>query len=161
MRSPSNCLFAKEIFEGNPLEVYKPLEVLINKHIDKEWDKSHLLSFTSKKRIAMRYALNLDKEKDVENESDKSNECDRLDEWDYIVTTIKLSKLNPVLTKYTGIYNCEYHSHKILLINVSEALNSIDGISPETIRKSNDDSEWLIMPLEPMPDKSGCLMDSK
>lgn len=150
----SNCVCAKELFGGNSLDIYKPLKYLINRHVDEEWDKSHFISFTSEIKRAKQYALNLDRSKDAENEFCYLDECTRLDNWDCLIITIKLSELKPVFIN-AGIYRCYYNTHEVLLINISEAMNSIKGINQETLRKSQVDSEWLIMSLDPMPDTIG------
>lgn len=141
-----NCIFTKLATGGDPLEIYKPLSELINRHVDFKWNKSHCLSFTSIREKAVEYATYPDnlKERDLIS-------SERLDSWEFIIATLPVAKLNPVeIEAMPGVYICEYAGHRAMLINLQVAIRYIEGITSNTKEFSERDWEWLAVPLDLM-----------
>lgn len=150
------CLFSDFIHTnmingGNPNDIYKPLEQLLVKHIDKGWPKTHFLSTTDKLKIARKYALHFD-------DADKANEyfdnylykCSpsKGDDWKYLIAKICLKNVDFKETENSGVYlGCYYNNeiHSMLLINVIKAISEHNS---EAYKKAKEDKEWLILPLD-------------
>lgn len=141
-----DCLFTKLAEGGNPLEIYKPLSELINKHVDYHWDKSHCLSFTEQRKKAVEYATYPDNLKEEE-----LMPSERLEDWEFVIATLPVCELNPIeCDTVPGIYTCNYECHRALLIDLQVAIRYIEWITANTKEFSTRDWEWLIVPLDPM-----------
>lgn len=143
----SNGGSGQEIFNSSLVEA-------VNRHVHLGWSKTHFLSFSESHARAMTFAagpeghtLNLTYE----------------ELWDGAVITIDTRLFSSWQEVEPGIYRCTYHGRmmipeknhlvQVLLIDVVSYLqHQIDtgyiGLN-DALEKATQDSEWLILPLDP------------
>ena len=138
------------ILKGDPSEIYKPLHVLIYKHISVGWTKTHFISFTSKEDIARKYGLGYNKEYNKKTFDLKYRNSYDPKQCEFVIYHLKTNDIE-FKEIDTGIYSGSYGSNNILLIDVVKALsNECDA----KINATND-FEWLIFPMNKMNDGGG------
>jgi hypothetical protein len=142
----------------------QPLNELIVKHIGVGWNKTHFLSFSSNKDIALKYGS--DKENIEEVYNDNEN-------WDFLLFTFSTELLikEKIIEVSTGVYKAEFHPNckeflptfTIILINCYDYLSHITEGNKLNFKKeinnAKKDSEWLILPANLM--RNGFELTSK
>ncbi|MEQ3219765.1 hypothetical protein [Butyricimonas virosa] len=156
-------LYTNLIHGGNPAEIFfTELGDLVKKHIDPGWHKTHFLSFTSKESQAQRYALHIDNEKYAEQiiYNEYINCRIEKDKWDFIIAKLYKHRVDyKEYTSYRGVYLGSYlddqnQTHNICLIDAQEYLKQMSPNAQKAYNNAKRDQEWLVLPLDPMPDNS-------
>jgi hypothetical protein len=156
---------------GSGLEIFlQPLIDSVNKHVAEGWAKTHFLSFSSSRSIAMMYAA-------VEQKRPLLK-VGVSEYWDAALTTLDTNNFVSRREVEQGMFVCRYSGRKlignhslpivqkiaravanrkngsqlveILLVDVARFLDKYTqpDIS-EAINNSHRDQEWLVLPLEP------------
>lgn len=158
-----NHLYTNLIDSGNPAEIFTTdLDELVKKHIEPPgWDKTHFLSFTTEESQAKRYALHLDNEKDAEQITNNDYcHADINGKWDFIIAKLDNSLVSYEKYKssrgvYLGSYRDNHNQkHNICLIDAQEYLKQMPLNAQKAYNNAKRDQEWLVLPLDPMPDNS-------
>jgi hypothetical protein len=129
----------------------QPLKQSVNRHVSIGWGKTHFLSFSEDKNIAMYYACN-------DKECEETYEIK--DDWDFALMTFETSRLTNMKQVDKGIYQAEFAptcyeflpSFKIFLIDIVthlKALINLDIDLTAAILNAERDREWLILPAFP------------
>ena len=143
-------LFTRLLDGGNPSEIYQSLDVLIQKHVDIGWKKTHFLSFSESEDMAKRYGLYLEPNADLP----------KLDEWyEGSVEKFALIQMNPDKIRFErykeGVYCGKYapgfkenegKAIEILLIDVVKWIENNKSNSSKALINSRRDKEWLVLP---------------
>lgn len=138
---------------GSGKEIFnRPLQQSINAHVSIGWDKTHFLSFSESKDIALHYGCNDNNYEEIYDEKG---------DWDFALITFKTSLLDSNIRQVGhGIYSANFIPtckeflplFKILLIDVVthlESLNILNTDLRDAIFKAERDKEWLILPAYP------------
>jgi hypothetical protein len=136
----------KEIFN-------QPLKKSITKHVSTGWGKTHFLSFSENKEVALHYG----------SQDKLFDETYELKEyWDFALLTLQTNRISQHSLKSidNGVYSAEFPptckeflpSFRMIIINVEAHLKSIndsDSCFMDAINKAKRDKEWLILPTFP------------
>ncbi len=151
----SGLLLTNLISGGNGTEILNSSIIhLINRHISTGWDKTHFLSFTTNKNIALHYGSSNRAFDEVYDETLY---------WDFAVFTFDTTNLiqDSIKEISSGIYSAQFlpncreflPSYKLILIDALTHLKSITDKSVinliTAIEKAKQDSEWLVLPASP------------
>jgi hypothetical protein len=129
----------------------QPLKQSVNRHVSIGWDKTHFLSFSEDKSVAMHYASN---GKECEETYEINND------WDFALVTFQTCRLTNIKQIVKGIYQAEFvptcyeflPSFKIILIDVVTHLKGLINLNIDlttAIFNAEKDKEWLILPAYP------------
>ena len=150
--SSSNVLLTNLQNSGNGQEIFtKKLYDLAGLHIYPGYGKTHFLSFSENKQVAMHYGSQ------GRNWEYHHKNC----EWDFFILTLNLSGLSTCNTFkiFEGIYQIEYESALVefngegraLLIDSMAYLQKIKkmgvDIKPQVFNNLKEDREWLLLPI--------------
>jgi len=142
---------------GDGREIYvEPLQSLVTKHVHPGWSKTHFLSFSSDKNIALSYAMRCTNEEAEQKFEGHFENLNDTDDWNFALLEcstdkIKLNLLEPGV--YEGLFQAnllEFRQkpYRIILINVVDFLKSTGDNQQysHAIGNAKRDQEWLILP---------------
>jgi hypothetical protein len=157
---------------GNGREIFtRPVKESIKNHVAIGWHKTHFLSFSENKSVALRYSC-------AHNEVEEVDECN--EHWDFAILTLDTSLfIKESINKIdAGIFVAEFlptskefmPTFKVLLIDVVAYLKNIDIKEQDfekTLENAERDKEWLILPINPFEGQytskldTGCFSDKQ
>jgi hypothetical protein len=135
-----------------------PLVELVANHVNPGWAASHFLSFSEDKQTAFRFGLHCELEEVDQMLENYVEYYEQEQHWNFALITISTEGINwsPIAN---GIYHGAYEPglvkfknypgiHKVILINVGEAITSYKDIPGFTTVQANAlrDKEWLLLP---------------
>lgn len=162
-------LFSKLANGGDPYGIIK--EGYANRlqiHIGKTWDKTHFLSFSQDVNRAIHFSKGKDDPAALGNiTADGFRFPSEQSSWEHticILVKLEISKdqIRPLCLPYEGVYNLGYNEdfNNALIIDAVVFLNSLPTEErlpsfDNILRSANTDSEWIILPTDPLPPQFG------
>lgn len=135
----------------------KPLQELIHKHVGIGWDKTHFLSFSSNKPIALGYAAGIIGDNNLYNQFEYADHYENDSDYDFVLLTLHTNKVvwneiehgvfegfyEPGLLKFSRLGQ----RYRVILINVEQVLRESGNNSyQDSLANAMRDEEWLLLP---------------